>query len=131
MIAGASGAMAQTLAEVQAEAAGSWDLVACAAMFNIADRIVADGGASVTAVAGGGELLGIGAAMLRTNTMGEDIDTAVGKAGTQVARTTELMTEVYELDPAAFPAVVGWPDKMALCDRYAASVAEMMGAPAE
>ncbi len=131
VIAGAVSAQAQTLEEVRAEAAGSWELVACAAMYNMADRIVADGGAPVTAVTGGGELLGMGVAMVRSNTLGEDIDTAVDIAVTHVERVTVLMTEIYDTDPAGFPQVVGWPDKMEVCDRYAASVAEMMGAPAE
>ncbi len=122
---------AQSLDELKAEAGLSWEMIACAGMYNIADRIVAKGGQAPTQVSGGGELLGLGASMVRTNSFAESSDTAVDTAIRHVNRMTELLSEVYDADPAGFPAVVGWPDRMALCDRYAASVSEMMGAPVE
>ena len=122
---------AQSLAELKAEAGLSWEMVACAGLYNIADRIVAEGGSAPTTITGGGELLGIGASMVRTNSFAEDTGTAVDTAARHVTRMTELFTEVYTADPGGFPAVVGWPDRMALCDRYAASVSEMLGAPVE
>lgn len=73
----------------------------------------------------------MGAAMVRNSAMAEEIDIAVDTAAGHVARTTTLMTGVYLADPAAFPGVVGLPGSMALCDRYAAQVNEMMGAPSE